>query len=140
MARATIKPDIAGYQIMEYLGSGARSTIWRVRQRRTGKFHALKQIIKRPGDDGRFLAQAMSEFAVAQHFNHPAIRRCERIHKIRRLFSVRELHLFMELCEGDNCQSSRPTDLSQAVKTFLEVARALGKSDTELRQRHANLE
>ena len=110
---------------MDLLGTGARSTIWRVRNRRTSHLYALKRVFKQPGDDNRFINQALNEFRVARHFDHPAIRRYERLKKLRRWRSIRGLHLFMELCEGSDCQANRPTEMGRIVKVFLQVAHAL---------------
>ena len=125
MTRTRIKPKVPGCQIMDFLGSGARSTIWRVRDRHTNRLFALKQVVKRPGDDGRFLAQAINEFNVSSCFDHPALRRCDQLRKFRKWFSLRELHLYMELCEGENCQVSRPLEINKVLRIFLPVADAL---------------
>ena len=125
MSRSRTRPTVPGYQVMEFLGSGARSTIWQVRDRHTNRLYALKLVTKRPGDDERFLAQAINEFTLSRHFNHPSLRRCERMRKRRRLLSLRELHLYMELCEGTDCQSHRPTKVAATVGIFRHVADAL---------------
>ncbi len=114
-----------GYQVVEFLGTGARSTIWRVRHRQTQEQFALKQVLRQPGDDSRYIGQALNEYEVGRHLDHPTIRRYLKVRKVRRWFSVHELHLVMELCEGTNCQSSRPTDLRRTVAIFHEVAAAL---------------
>ncbi len=125
MSHSRNRPAAPGFQIVDYLGSGARSTIWRVRDRRTNRLYALKQVIRQPGDDHRYLNQAINEFTIARQFDHPAIRRYERMKKLRQWLSVSGLQLFMELCEGTNCQANRPADLTQAATIFLAVARAM---------------
>ena len=47
---------------MDYLGKGARSTIWRVRERNRNRYYAVKRVTKQPGDDDRFFGQAINEF------------------------------------------------------------------------------
>ncbi len=117
--------EVPGYQVVEYLGSGARSTIWRIRERDTGKYFALKRVFKQPGDDGRFLEQAENEFQVAGQFNHPGIRHYYKLRHIRKWLQVQELHLYMELCEGSSCQAKRPTDIAEVVRIFIEVGEAI---------------
>ena len=125
MSSSKVRPNVPGYQVMDLLGVGARSTIWRVRHRRTSNLYALKRVYREVVDDSRFINQALNEFRVARHFDHPAIRRYERLKKMRRWRTIRELHLFMELCEGMDCQNNRPTEMDAIVSIFLQVADAL---------------
>ena len=116
---------IPGFEVLEYLGSGARSTIWRLRNKKTGQFCALKRIVRHAKDDDRYFEQAINEFNVAVNFDHPAIRKYYRIRKVRRFLKLEELHLLMELCPGKSCQGERPTDVMQTIRIFLVVADAL---------------
>ncbi|MCK4625965.1 MAG: serine/threonine protein kinase, partial [Phycisphaerae bacterium] len=125
MSHSRERLRIHGYEVLEYLGSGARSTIWRLRDNKTGQFCALKRVVRHSGDDNRFFEQAINEFEVAANFDHPAIRKYYRIRKVRSLLKLQELHLFMELCPGNSCQNNRPETVSQAAMIFLTVAEAL---------------
>ena len=117
--------EVPGYQVVEYLGSGARSTIWRVRDRRANRVRALKRVTKQPSDDNRFLAQAINESNVSSRFDHPIIRKCYSMRRVRRWFRLEELHLLMELCEGTSCQANRPIGLAKVVTIFHAVAEGL---------------
>lgn len=117
--------EVPGYQVVEYLGSGARSTIWRVRDRRANRVRALKRVTKQPGDDNRFLAQAINEYNVSSRFDHPISRKCYSMRRVRRWFRLEELHLLMELCEGTSCQANRPIGLAKVVTIFCAVAEGL---------------
>jgi len=110
---------------MDYLGKGARSTIWKVRERDRNRYYAVKRVTKQPGDDDRYFDQAINEFEIARQFDHPNIRKYYRLRRVRRWFQLHELHLFMELCEGVSCQARRPEDVGRAAAIFLDVARAL---------------
>jgi serine/threonine-protein kinase len=110
---------------MDYLGSGARSTIWRVRDCRDNSIYALKRIVREKGDDGRFFGQATNEFEIARRFDHPAIRKCYRLNRRRWFFSVSELHLLMEFCPGSSVQATRPKQVLSVLEIFLGVAQAL---------------
>jgi len=66
--------NIPGYQVMQFLGSGARSTIWQVRDRRTKGLFALKRAVKRTRWDARFLEHAVNEYQVGSRLDHPALR------------------------------------------------------------------
>ena len=116
---------IPGYQIVRHLGNGAKSTIWEVRDSKTGDTLALKRVIKEQLSDVKFLEQAANEYEVGSHFNHPCVRRVVRLKRIKKLLSVKELHLYMELCEGTSLKESRPTDVREIVRIFQDVAQGI---------------
>ncbi len=117
--------EVPGYQVMRFLGTGARSTIWQIRDRRTDQLLALKRVLKRRPSDARFLEQAVNEHGVAQHLDHPNIRRILDIRRIKRWLSLREVLLIMEYCEGRSVQDARPQTVAGALDVFLPVAEAL---------------
>lgn len=123
---ATNTLELPGYQVLEYLGSGARSTIWRIRDRRTDEILALKRVVKRSSSDHRFIEQAENEYAIASQLSQENIRRILRMRRLRRLIWTREVHLIMEYCPGETVQQRRPTDVAETVRVFLQVTMALG--------------
>jgi len=125
MNRPPTRLQVPGYQVMEYLGKGARSTIWRVRDHGGKQSLALKRVTKQPGDDDRYFQQAINEYEIARKFDHPSLRKCYRLRRVRRMLKVVELHLFMELCEGQSCQSKRPEDVAEVMRIFHRVADAV---------------
>jgi len=121
-----IRPlEIPGYQVMDYLGSGARSTIWKIRNRRTGRVYALKRVVKRHPSDQRFFRQAENEFAIASQLDHPVLRKCIEFRRRRKWLCTCEIHTIMEYCEGVSVQQSRPEDVDRVLEIFVEVAGAL---------------
>ena len=116
---------VPGYQIVQYLGSGARSTIWQIRQRQTGNMFALKRVVKRQSEDVRYFQQALGEYNIGVQLDHPVVRRIYRLRRIRKLLSLKEIHLFMEFCEGVTVQEERPASVREVVRIFSEVADAL---------------
>jgi len=125
MAQPRTRLQIPGFQLMECLGSGARSTIWRVREQSRNRYYAFKRVYKQPGDDDRYFDQAINEFRVARHFDHPTVRKYYRLRRRRRWLHTLELRLLMELCEGNTCQARRATDVGKVVAIFLKVADGL---------------
>ena len=117
--------EVPGYQVVEFVGSGARSTIWRVKDPQSGEVCALKRVVKRQPSDQRFLNQAINEYEVASQFDHPVVRKVYRLQRVRHWLTLREVHLFMEWCWGLTVQESRPTDLAETLRIFREVADAL---------------
>ena len=117
--------QVPGYEVMQFLGSGARSTIWQVRERHSSNLFALKRVVKRQAADARFLQQAVNEHDVASHLDHPTIRRILRIRRTKKWLRVREIHLIMELCQGQNVQAERPKDITEVIRIFVQVGEAL---------------
>lgn len=117
--------EVPGYQVVEFLGSGARSTIWRVRDRSGSQEFALKRVVKRHVSDYRFLEQAINEYEVGSKLDHPVIRRIYRIRRLKRWLRLREVHLLMEFCEGKTVQSARPQSLPEVIRIFTQVGEAM---------------
>jgi len=110
---------------MQYLGSGARSTIWSIRHQQTGQLYALKRVVKEHTSDQRFLEQAENEFVIGRQLNHGGNRRFEDIQRIRRFWWVREIRVIMEYCPGESVQQDRPVDVLRVVQIFSKVCEAL---------------
>lgn len=122
--------QVPGYEVVQFLGSGARSTIWKVRESRTGNMYALKRVVKRKASETRFLDQAINEYEVASQIDHPVIRKIYHIRRRKHWLSLREILLIMELCEGLTIQSDPPKDIREVVRIFHEVAVAIQHMNT----------
>jgi len=118
--------ELPGYQVIQFLGSGARSTIWEVRNIATDEVVAIKRVVKRTSEDSRFLDQAINEYEVGSQFNHPAIRKILELQRVRRWISIKEVRVVMEYAQGQSIQQSRPAGVPETVMIFLEVGAALG--------------
>ena len=117
--------EVPGYQVMRYLGSGARSTIWQIRDRRTDEVYALKRVVKRESADLKFMDQVYNEHAIGSQLNHPTLRKMIRLHRVKRWLAIRELHLIMEYCYGTTVAQDRPESVIEIVRIFTEVGKAL---------------
>ncbi len=118
--------EVPGCQVVQFLGSGARSTIWHIRDIDTNESFALKRVVRRQSDDDKFLAQATNEYEVGSQLDHPGVRHIYRIKRVKRWLTLREIHLIMELCEGKSVQEVRPEDIQEVLRIFVEVAAAVG--------------
>ena len=123
--------ELPGYQVIQFLGSGARSTIWEVRNTVTNELHALKRVVKRTSEDSRFLDQAINEYEAGSQFNHPAVRKILDIQRVRRWMSLKEIWVIMEYVQGQSVQQSRPTSVREAIRIFLDVGAALAHMNTK---------
>ena len=123
--------ELPGYQVIQFLGSGARSTIWEVRNTVTNELHTLKRVVKRTSEDSRFLDQAINEYEAGSQFNHPAVRKILDIQRVRRWMSLKEIRVIMEYVQGQTVQQSRPTSVREAIRIFLDVGAALAHMNTK---------
>jgi serine/threonine-protein kinase len=82
-------------------------------------------VVRRHAGDYKFLEQAINEYHVGSTINHPGIRRILDLKRIKRLFTLREIHLIMEHVEGKSVQEGRPDDICEIVRIFCEVAASL---------------
>lgn len=117
--------SVPGYTIYERLGTGARSTIWLVSDRRTGEYFALKRVVRRATEDTRYLVQAQNDFGVSSKLNHPALRKSFELRKIRKLFQIKELHILMEYVDGRTLEQMGPLGTHGLLNLFARVAGGL---------------
>ncbi|MBL7221676.1 MAG: serine/threonine protein kinase [Phycisphaerae bacterium] len=125
MATASGTLQVPGYRIVQLLGNGARSTIWQVRHISTGKFYALKRVVKRERSDFRFIEQVETEYANSHKLNHPNLRKVHNLKRIRRWLAISEIQLMMEYCSGETIQNARPQSIPRIVEIFSTVASVL---------------
>lgn len=118
-------PILDEFEVISCLGYGARSTIYAVSEKKSGQLYALKRIIRKSEEDDRFIEQAESEFAIASQFEHPALRRCVRMFRRRRMLKTAELYLVMELFDGTSLDVHRPDSLTILIEIFVQVAQGL---------------
>jgi serine/threonine-protein kinase len=117
--------EVPGFQVVQFIGSGAGSTLWQIKDRQTGRMFALKRVIKRSSEDMRFIEQAINEHAIGSKLSHPSLRQVISIRRVKRWLSLKEIHLVMEYCEGQSLQENQPHNVAQVVKIFNEVAAGL---------------
>jgi serine/threonine-protein kinase len=118
-------PDLPGYRILKHLGTGAHAVIHLGVQVESGEKVAIKRIVRRGPDDDKFLVQAENEFAIAGSLNHPALRRCLDLIRVRKWLKTRALYLVMEYAEGDTLEHHPPSRLGRVPAMFINVAEGL---------------
>ena len=117
--------NIGGYSIKKRLGVGARSTIYLATDDSDGKEIALKRVIFEKPEDSRIFEQVESEYKIAQKVNHPYIRKCYKLRKIRSLLKVKELLLAMEYFDGVSLEDGPALSLLDVLLVFRMVATGL---------------
>jgi serine/threonine-protein kinase len=118
--------ELEGFTIIKKLGIGARSTIYLAKDKETGKTVALKRAVYESPEDARIFEQVENEYEVSQAVNHPYLRKCNKLIKIRKLLKVKELCLSMDLFDGESLERSKGLSLGDVLLVFRMVAEGLG--------------
>ncbi|MSR44608.1 MAG: serine/threonine protein kinase [Phycisphaerales bacterium] len=119
--------ELFGYKVVAFLGEGARSKLYAVKDRETGGTYTLKHVVfdeSRDKDD-RYLKQVETEYATLKELDHPSIRRMIALKRARPLFQVTEVALVLEMIDSATLEQDPPKSLRRMVTTFAEVAEAL---------------
>jgi serine/threonine-protein kinase len=123
--------NVGGFTIKKRIGTGARSTIYLATDHQTNTDVALKRIIFEKPEDTRVFEQTENEFKVAQRINHPYIRKCYKLKKIRMMLKLHEMLLSMELFEGKSLEDVPTLSLVDVLLVFRMVATGLNAMHRE---------
>jgi serine/threonine-protein kinase len=118
-------PILPGYEVISRLGRGAGAVISLARDSVRGRNVAVKHIVRRGPEDDRFFAQAENEYEVARQLDHPHLRRCFDLIRVRRWLRTRELVLVMEYVDGERLEDECPQDLPTILRIFRQTAEGL---------------
>lgn len=117
--------DIDGYTIIRKLGNGARTAIYLVKDEQTRETVALKRAVFENPDDSRIFEQMETEYKVSRQINHPYVRRCMNMMRVRKLLRTTELMLVMEYFEGTSLEDQKRLSMGDILLVFRMVAIAL---------------
>ena len=117
--------DIGGYTIKKRIGVGARSTIYLATHDFDGTEVALKRVIMNRPEDARIFEQVSAEFKIAQRINHPYIRKCYELKKLRHMLITKEMILVMEYFDGQSLEEGPALSLLDVMLVFRMVATGL---------------
>jgi serine/threonine-protein kinase len=112
--------QLPGFTIGTRIGKGAAAVIYRATDR-AGRPVALKHVVRRGPEDDRFIIQAENEFEVARRFDHPMLRQCYEIVRIRRWLKMSELFLTMELVEGERLEDRYPQRVERGFAEVVDI-------------------
>ncbi|MDD5327972.1 MAG: serine/threonine-protein kinase [Phycisphaerae bacterium] len=122
---AKVALDIRGFSIIRRIGTGARSTIYLAADQQDHIEVALKRVIFERPEDSRIFEQVETEYKVARRIDHPYIRKCYKLKKVRSMFVVKELLLSMEWFDGKNLEDGPALSLLDVLLVFRMVASGL---------------
>jgi len=117
--------NVGGFIIVRRIGNGARSTIYEATDQQDNTKVALKRVIFERPEDIRIFEQTETECKVARRIDHPYVRKCYKLKKIRSLFKVKEILLSMELFDGSTLEESSTLSLGDVLLIFRMVASGL---------------
>ncbi len=117
--------DVGGFTIIKRLGTGARSTIYLATDEEDQALVALKRVILERPEDTRIFEQVDAEFKVAQRVDHPYIRKCYKLKKIRGMIKVKEMLLSMEYFDGKSLEDCPTLSLGDVLLVFRMIASGL---------------
>ena len=117
--------ELDGFTIIKKLGTGARSTIYLARDEETGGTIALKRSVYEKPEDARIFEQMINEYRVSQAVQHPYLRKCNKLIRVRKMLKVKELLLSMEMFEGETLEKSKSLGLGDVLLVFRMVATGL---------------
>ena len=114
------------YDVLEKLGEGAKSIIYRVSDPTTGRVLALKHVTREGQKDIRFIEQMETEFEISRQFTHPGLRKSFDLKINKKMFvQVTEAFLVMEYFDGRPLDERPPATVLETVDVFIQVAEAL---------------
>ncbi len=117
--------DVGGFTILKRIGTGARSTIYLASDEENGTQVALKRVIFEKPEDSRVFEQVETEYKVARSVDHPYVRKCFELRKIRSMFRVKEMLLSMEYFDGTSLEDGPALSLGDVLLVFRMVATGL---------------
>jgi serine/threonine-protein kinase len=117
--------SVGGYTIKKRIGTGARSTIYLAVKEEDHKEVALKRVIFQRPEDVRVFEQVETEFRVARRVDHPYVRKCYDLTKIRSMFKTKEMLLSMEYFDGKSLEDGPALSLVDVLLVFRMVATGL---------------
>lgn len=117
--------NVGGFNIIKRIGTGARSTIYLATNEQDNTKVALKRVIYERPQDARIFEQVQTEYKMARRIDHPYVRKCYKLKKIRSMLKVKELLLSMELFEGQSLEDGPTLSLVDVLLVFRMVASGL---------------
>ncbi|HUW18228.1 MAG TPA: serine/threonine-protein kinase [Sedimentisphaerales bacterium] len=116
---------VGGFTIIKRIGTGARSAIYLATNEQDNTPVALKRVSFEKAEDTRIFEQVETEYRVARRIDHPYVRKCYELRRIRSMFRVKELLLSMEFFDGQSLEEGPTLSLVDVLLVFRMVANGL---------------
>jgi len=110
--------DIPNFRVLSKLGDGAGSSIYLVRDVRSGARYAVKNVKVHSPEDMKLVDQLKDEYETGRLLDHPVIRKVFDLRYVRRRLRVKSAMLFMEYVDGVPMNSP---DFSRSIPDLLQL-------------------
>lgn len=118
--------DIPNYRVVEKLGVGAETRVYRARHMTTGKDYTVKIVKISKPEDSTYINLMRTEHQIGSLIDHPVVRKVYEFRYIRQRLRVRGAILFMEYVDGiplSDKEYRKPLD--ETLRIFSEAAHGL---------------
>src|SRR5205085_6327450 len=114
------------YDVIDFLGHGAGSSMYAVSHKITKQVYALKHVVRKTAKHDRFIQQLETEFEVGRQLSHPGLRRSIDLKTNRKfLRGVTDAALVLELFDGQPLETHLPRSMAALMSCFIQTAKAL---------------
>jgi serine/threonine-protein kinase len=117
--------QVKGYQLIDLIGRGAGSEVYKARQMRSGEIVAVKIVRRGSAESSRLFAQIANEYKVAHAWTHPNLVRLHELVVERLLFWKLQVALAMELVPGDPLGDGAKPSTQKIISIYRKLADAL---------------
>ncbi|MFQ5496045.1 MAG: serine/threonine protein kinase [Phycisphaerae bacterium] len=118
--------DIPNYRVVEKLGVGAQSRIFRARCMRSGRDYAVKIVKATTPEDFGVIDLLRTEHTIGTSVDHPVLRKVYELRMLRRRLRVYGAILFMEYVDGLSLGDKEyHTALDEILRVFVDTAQGL---------------
>lgn len=115
--------DIPNYRVIEKLGVGAETRVFRARCMRTGRDYTIKLVKIVKPEDAAFIELLKTEYAIGSVINHPAVRKVYELRMLRQRLRVRGAILFLEFVDGISLSDKEfRQPMAEVLRVFEEAA------------------
>ena len=126
-------PEIKGYRLLERIGVGVRSVVYKAEKENDGEPRAIKYVKAAQADDRRYVEHLRNEHETlvriqldcAGHDTHPNIVVPEELSFRRRLLKVRAAYMVMEYIPGQTLAARHDYPLRELIGYFIQIGEAL---------------
>ena len=117
--------ELPNYRIIEKLGVGAQSRLFRARCMRSGKDYTVKYVTVQKPEDMTIVELLRAEHEIGMAVDHPSVRKVFELRMLRRRLRVRGAILFMEYVDGESMSEKGDRSVDDVLRLFVEVSQGL---------------
>lgn len=117
---------IGKFEVLEPIGKGAGSTVFKIQRQEDGRTYALKVVKVQDVDDKRYIDQLQHEFEIGSRFKHPNLCRIYALELDKSLLGkISGGRLLLEYVHGVPLSSLKTLNLGKQLVVFAKTAAAL---------------